>query len=249
MQLDIMKYRYANADIRKKRKDIASLLTGSSKCITDGAIKSISTEDMKLLFKLYDGIFLDNWFTQNYKGKIRFSLSQRMTKSAGKTLCPKNPGKIKPEDLTIEIRIGVDFFFQYDLIDSSKAVCGIKTSCSLEALQLVFEHELCHAMEFILFGESSCSRQRFKSLASSLFGHTESYHKLPTHKEIASQRLGLKIGDTVSFSFDGEKLTGILYNINKRATVMVRDPKGTLVDKPGNRYTKYYVPLAYLSCP
>jgi hypothetical protein len=247
MQQNILMLKYKAIEIDSKRDEISRLLTSTSHKITGPAIHTISTADLRLLFELYDGIFLNHWFERNYKGKIIFSLSRRMTRSAGKTLCPKNPGNIKSEDLVIEIRIGVDFFFQYDLLDGSKAVCGIKTSSSLEALQLVFEHELCHAIEFILFGESSCSRPRFKALANSLFGHTESYHRLPTNREIASKRMGLRLGDTVSFAFEGRQLTGILYNINKRATVMVRDPKGPLADKHGNRYTKYYVPLSFLN--
>jgi hypothetical protein len=169
-----------------------------------------------------------------------------MTKSAGLTLCPKNIDKAKPEELVIEIRIGVDYFFQYGLVEGCKTVCGVKTSDSLEALQLVFEHELCHVMEFIHFKESNCGGERFKAIASNLFGHTESYHKLPTHRQIANQKLGLNIGDTVSFTFEGKRLKGILYNINKRATVMVRNNNGPLVDDKGNRYSKYYVPLMLL---
>jgi hypothetical protein len=214
--------------------------------IKDGTISTISTADLKLLFELYDQVFLENWFKESFKGKLKFSLSRRMTKSAGLTLCPKNVDKISPEELVIEIRIGVDFFFHYGLIKGSKSVCGVKTSSSLEALQLVFEHELCHVLEFINFKRSNCSGERFKAIANNLFGHTESYHKLPTHKQIAMQKLGLKIGDTVTFNSEGKRLTGIIYNINKRATVMVRNNKGPLIDKRGNRYSKYYVPLMLL---
>ena len=114
----------------------------SSPNINSGEIDAISTGDLQLLFRLYDQIFLDNWFKTNYRGKFKFSLSRRMTRSAGQTKCPKNIAGIKPEELTIEIRIGVDFFFQYDLVEGNKVVGGIATANSLEALQLVFEHEL-----------------------------------------------------------------------------------------------------------
>jgi len=169
-----------------------------------------------------------------------------MTKSAGLTRCPQNIDRIEPAELVIEIKIGIDFFMHYDLIEGSKTVGGINTCNSLEALQLVFEHELCHVIEFVHFKRSSCSKKRFKALANNLFGHTESCHKLPTYRQIANQRMGLNIGDTVSFIFEGEKLTGLLYNINKRAIVMVRNKDGFLADCKGNRYTKYYVPLNLL---
>ncbi len=230
----------------QKRCEIYGLLIQQSKNIKSGIIKSISTSDMKLLYELYDMVFFGNWFKDNFKGELRFSLSRRMTKSAGMTLCPKNIGKVKQEEIVIEIRMGVDFFFQYDLVEGSKTVCGIKTENSLHALQLVFEHELCHVIEFILFNFSSCSGERFGSIANNVFGHTESSHKLPTHKWIASEKLGLHIGDAVTFTFEGIKMNGIIYAINKRATVMVKNPNGVLADKNGNRYSKYYIPLNML---
>lgn len=232
--------------IALKRAEIARLLTINSPNMQNGAIKALSAADLKLMFELYEQIFLGNWFKDNFQGKLQFSLSRRMTRSAGLTLCPKNIAKIKPEDLVIEIRIGVDFFFCYGSGAGGKTVCGIKTKSSLEALQLVFEHELCHVLEFICFQQSKCSGERFKKLAGDLFGHTESYHQLPTHKQIAAQKLGLNIGDTVSFIFKGKRLQGILYKINKRATVMVKDKNGPFADKQGNRYAKYYVPLSLL---
>jgi len=214
--------------------------------INSKTINTMSAADLKLLFQLYDEVFLENWFKEGFKGKLRFSLSRQMTKSAGLTRCPKNINTIKPEELVIEIKIGVDFFFHYNMLEGSKAVGGVDTGSSLEALQLVFEHELCHVIEFIHFSKSNCRGERFKTLAGNLFGHTESHHKLPTHKQIANEKLGLNIGDDVAFTFEGKKLTGILYSINKRATVMVRDKNGPLADKQGRRYSKYYVPLNIL---
>ena len=243
---DILNSRLYKDDICKKREEINKLLRVKSDNLKSGAISTISTSDLRLLFMLYDQIFLGNWFKDCFKGKFKFSLSRQLTKSAGLTRCPKNIDKIEPEELVIEIKIGVDFFFHYGLVEGSKTVGGLKTNNSLEALQLVFEHELCHVIEFIHFNRSNCSGKRFKEIAGNLFGHTESYHKLPTHRQIANQKLGLNIGDTVSFTFEGKKLKGILYNINKRATVMVRNENGPLAEGQGNRYSKYYVPLTLL---
>lgn len=234
------------SDIEKKREEIVKLLLLQSENIKNTSINVISAADLELLFGLYDQVFFNSWFRDNFKGKIKFSLSRRMTKSAGLTLCPKNIDKIKPEELVIEIRIGVDFFFRYNRIGAGEAVCGIKTENSLQALILVFEHEICHVLEFLQYKKSSCKAQRFKTMAKGLFGHTESYHKLPTNRQIAVQKLGLHPGSVVSFAFEGEKLTGILHNINKRATVMVKDKHGAFADKQGNRYAKYYVPLSQL---
>ena len=244
--IDMLKTKLHKKTIDNKRAEISKLLKLKSANITKGIISAMSIADLNLLFNLYDQVFFENWFKESFKGRIKFSLSKRMTKSAGITLCPKNIDKVKPEELVIEIRIGVDFFFHYDLVKGSKMVCGVKTNNSLEALQLVFEHELCHVLEFIHFKESNCGKDRFKTIANNMFGHTESYHKLPTYMQIANQSLGLNIGDVVSFTFEGERLSGIIYNINKRATVMVKNNNGSLVDGKGNRFIKYYVPLILL---
>jgi hypothetical protein len=243
---DILNEKLNSRAILNKREEVYRLFAQKSANVSSGAISSISASDLDLLFQLYDEIFLENWFKENYKGKLKFSLSRRMTRSAGLTLCPRNIDKLKEEELVLEIRIGIDFFLHYDSIEGSKTVGGIKANNSLGALQLVFEHELCHVIEFIHFKKSKCSGERFKLLAGNLFGHTESYHKLPTYRQIANQKLGLNIGDKVSFTFQGRRLSGILYNINKRATVMVQDKNGNMLDRYGVRYSKYYVPLTLI---
>ena len=108
---------------------------------------------------------------------------------------------------------------------------------------MVLEHEICHAIEFIYYYESNCKGDRFKTISNNLFGHTSSYHQLPTHKELAREKYGLRIGDKISFIFADKKLNGVIYGINKRATIMVQDKNGQYADKQGNRYVKYYVPL------
>lgn len=233
-------------DIADKRREVSKLLMRDSVNIKGGSISTISAADIELLFLLYDEIFLSNWFKNNYKGKLKFSLSRQMTKSAGLTRCPKSIDKMKPEEVMIEIKIGVDFFLHYGLIEGNKKVGGVETGSSLEALQLVLEHELCHVLEFIHFGKSSCKGKRFKELAKNLFGHTESYHKLPTRREIVNSRLGLRVGDSVSFTYEGKRFEGIVNGINKRATVMVKDSSGRYTDRQGTRYSKYYVPLGLL---
>lgn len=245
--LDLSKTKYSAKEIRAKRKSIAAALCSTSKNIDDGNIKQISAADLELLLGLYDQIFFEDRFKNNFKGSLRFSLSRRMTKSAGKTISPKNIAKVKAEDLVLEIRISVELLFKYAVIEGPKSVAGISTKNSLEALQLVFEHELCHVVELAYYKESNCSQDRFRGIANNLFGHLESHHKLPTTKLLAQHKYGLKVGDTVSFTIDGKKFKGLIYNINKRATVMVSDKKGTYTDQQGKRYSKYYVPLGLLS--
>ena len=244
--LEMLKIKQAARDIENNRTKIIEVLSNSSATLKSPQVNSISTADLILLFRLYDEVFLQNWFRDHYKGKLKFSLSRKMTKSAGKTMCPKNIGRIRQEDLVLEIRLGVDFFLNYGHHSQNNTVCGLKTESGLEALLLVFEHELCHVLEFLLFNKSSCKGKRFKTMANNAFGHTDSYHKLPTNRQIAAKVFGFKLGDTVTFEYKERRLTGFLNNINKRATVLVPDRKGPLIDRKGTRYSKYYVPLTKL---
>jgi hypothetical protein len=233
--------------IRKKRAAVAQRLMIESPNIKDYSITTIAPSDLNILFALYNEIFFENCLLSAFHGKIRFSLSRRLTRSAGKTFCPKNIGKMPPEEVVIEIRMGVDFFFDYDAVAGEKQVNGLPSRNALEALQLVFEHELCHVIEFINFHSSNCKRARFKNIAHNLFGHLESYHQLPTRQLVLSERIGLKIGDPVFFSYGKRRLQGILYKLNKRATVLVKYKNGTYIDQQGVRYRKFLVPVELLS--
>lgn len=244
--LNVLGIRYTNTEIMAKRLEVAQELIKSSPNIKGPAINRLAASDLRLLYGLYDRIFLNGQFAKEYRGQLKFSFSTRLTRTAGKTLCPENIAQIKPEKLIMEIRLGTDFFFKFHEINSERSVAGIATDSALEALQLVFEHELCHVIEFINFKTSNCRQARFKTLAHNLFGHTASTHQLPTQQKIAEQKYGLKIGDTVKFRFEDQCYEGILYRINKRATIMVKDKKGTHIDKQGNRYSKYYVPIHFL---
>ncbi len=237
---------YTEKEILKRRKEVNRRLISASAHIEGPGISRVSTLDLELLFDLYDEIFFQQHFAKNYRGKIRFSLSKRLIKSAGKTIGPHNIAQLEPEDMVLEIRIGTYFFFNYEQIEAEKSVAGILTSNALDALQLVFEHELCHVIELIMFKASNCNQEGFKILARNLFGHTQSTHHLPTPRRIAQEKYGLKIGQRVSFPFQERILEGIVYRITKRATVMVPDKKGDHVDEKGNRYLKYYVPIKYL---
>lgn len=196
---NLLNLHYPEKEILKKREAVRRELLSGSKKIDGGKITSIANSDLSLLFMLYDRVFFGNYFRDAFKGNIRFSLSARMTRSAGKAIAPKNLKMLKPEEERYEIRIGVGFFFEYYNLNREKPVNGIVSRDSLEALQLVFEHELCHLIEFHCFRESSCKKSRFKEIATRIFGHKESLHMLPTTREIDDERYNLKLGDTVSF--------------------------------------------------
>jgi len=243
---ELVKIQYTPREISKKRADIRQVLISRSPYLSGGEISRIANSDMEMLFQLYDNVFLKGYFQKYFPGKLRFALSTRMTRNAGKTNYLRNLAALRPEQEEYEIRIGIDFFFNYNKLRRNKTVNGINTKDALEALQLVFEHELVHLIELHCCRESSCRKERFKTIAKQLFGHTDSYHQLPTEKEIAGVKFGFRVGNQVCFTHGGREYRGIIYRINKRATVMVPDGEGAYQDQQGQRYSKWYVSLTAL---
>ncbi|MBC7765124.1 MAG: hypothetical protein H7Y41_01470 [Hyphomonadaceae bacterium] len=237
---------YTQAQIKQLRNQVRTAFLEKSKGVQGNDVTKLSPKDVETLFWLYDALFLSHWITQHLKGKLSFSLSTKMTKAAGKIIYPQKITLMKPEDVKLDIRIATDFFNEYEAVSREKLVNGLPTSDALEALQMVLEHELCHLLELLQFGSTSCAKPCFKQMANSLFGHQSSKHALPTNGEIASEQLGLNIGDVVEFAFEGKACKGILHRIHKRAVVMVFDKKGRFVDNHKNHYTKFLVPLALL---
>lgn len=245
-QINLPATKYSPQEAARKREEVRRTFISASKNVDSGVISRMAESDLRLLFALYDDVFLDRYFEKNFTGTLVFSLSARMSKSAGKTIYPKNLKSLKPEQEKFELRMGIALFFKYDQLSRDKKVNGLYTRDSLEAFQLVFEHELCHLIELQIYKESNCKKERFRSIAYNLFGHTESYHQLPTSREIAEEKYDLKVGDRVAFTCETGKFEGIIQRINKRATVMVHDKKGDYRDQQGHRYTKWYVPLQIL---
>ena len=243
---EVIDIKYSDREIKKRREEAAKLFIERSANIKNPDLKGINEQDLKLLFELYDENFFHHWFADNFAGTLGFTFSRRMTRSAGITSCPRNIDPARPESMAFQIKISIDFLSRYDTIKGNHLVSGIKTRSRLEALQLIFEHELVHVIEFIHFRRSNCKNERFKNIAHSLFGHTESYHHLPTNQQVARQKLGIIPGDRVSFRYEGKRLEGVLHRINKRATVMVPDRSGDFADTKGQRYSKYYVPLSII---
>ena len=244
MERDLLvKINLSSVEINERREKVRERIIGFSNNIENGIITKISEEDLKIVFNHYDAYFLNDYFGENFIGKIKFSFSKRMTRSAGLTIVPKNIAYLKQSEETYEIKMGINFFLGYYDTSREKKVNGIVTKDALHALQLVFEHELCHVIEFYVFKNSSCKKQRFRNISKNIFGHEGVYHGLPSNSEIAKTQYGFKIGDKVSFTLGNKNIQGFISSVNKRATIMVLDKKGRYVDTKGNKYSKYYVAL------
>lgn len=234
---------YSQNEIDEKRETIKRAVLQKSALLLSEDLNGITNKDLWLLFYLYDEVFLNYYFKEKFKGQFKFSFSKQLTSSAGITKCPKNLSKLKPEQYTFEIKISSNFLLDFYKADRDKKVSGYIVNNPLEAMMIVFEHELCHCIEYIESFKSSCKKQAFKQMANNIFGHTEVVHALPTKREINILEYGFKPGDKVYFEFENKLICGIVSRINKRATVMVADKKGRYRDGAGKRYTKFYVPI------
>jgi hypothetical protein len=221
------------------------LLKSSPRCAN---FDRLSQHDLALLFELYDEEFFKRRLPKLLgERRLKFRVSERMTSCAGKTIHRKirtSPwGSHRQE---FEIAISSMLLCQtFCEVDRSITVSGIVCWDRLEALQRVFEHELVHLLELLVFDSSNCSVPRFRSLASTLFGHRECTHGLITPRERALKCFGIRLGDRVTFHSQGERLVGVVNRITKRATVLVEDERGSRYTD-GKRYARFYVPLSML---
>lgn len=229
--------------INNKRAIIKESLFLKSININNENFEKISEKDLYILYNLYDEIFLKSWFKENFKGKIIFKLSKQLTRAAGNTTTKKNIAEIASENIEFEVKMSLNHLINFNKIDRSKYVGGIEADSILDSLMLVFEHELCHVIEFLVCKKSSCKKKPFKDLIFNLFGQTETSHKLVSANEVNAQEYGLKPGDKVNFQYNGKSINGFIQRINKRATVMCPDKHGNYIDKLGKKYKKFYATL------
>lgn len=226
------------AEILRRRSLILTKLCAQDEGFCTIPVRGISGDTLAEMFRLYDECFLGGCL-QRAMGCLRVTLSARLTSSAGKFLCTRGMfGQIK----SAEIRMSSDFLTRLD--EGPFQLNGLSVATPQEAFLVVFEHELCHALETAFYGQTGHSA-RFLGLAKGLFGHTATRHSLPTRRQEAA-REGLIVGSRVCFPFKGRVLNGVVTYIGKQATVMVPDVRGEYRDRRGKRYTKYRVPLDHL---
>lgn len=228
----------ASADVVHRRAMILAALCQRDEGFCAIPVRSIRRETLDAMLRLYDELFLRSFLRASF-GEIEVTLSSRLISSAGKFVYSRSADRRMQR---AEIRMSSDFLFR--LNGGPFELNGLSVSTPQEAFLVVFEHELCHALETALYGQTGHSA-RFLSLANGLFGHTGTRHSLPTRRQEAAKD-GLLVGRRVSFPFEGTTLTGIVSYIGKTATVMVPSSRGAYRDKSGRRYAKYRVPVALL---
>lgn len=224
--------------IVERRAQILTFLCSIDDGFRQTPVRSIHMKTLSAMLDAYDVLFFENTLKRAYAG-LKVTLSSRMTSSAGKFIYIRNQDPLR---VKAEIRMSSDFLVRLE--HGPFLLNGLTAQTPQEAFLMVFEHELCHALEVMLYRETGHSN-RFLSLANSLFGHTEVKHSLPTRRAEAA-RDGIRVGAVCSFVYQERTLSGRITHIGKKATVMVQSYAGEYRDSQGRRYSKYYVPLECL---
>ena len=244
---DIEQKRLSPEESQERVLEIYQELQRRSEHLREGNFKAFQPKDLEILFELYDARFFDGQCQRHVDpAPLLFRLSKRMTKTGGKTTRreqrDRHGGVVYRE---YEIAVSATLLFQaFQEGQRPITVSGLPCRDRLEALQRIFEHELVHLIEMVLWRDSSCSAPRFQSIANRYFRHTEHTHQLITAEEKAWEK-GLQVGQRVEFTFEGRRKVGWINRITRRVTVLVEDPRGQSYDD-GKRYLKYYVPLGML---
>jgi hypothetical protein len=238
---------WSPAEIAARTGAIRDQLLGKSRTVQTPNFGRIHSEDLRYLFGSYDQSFFQHELARRLgAGQISFRLSRRLTSSAGKTTRRTIRRRMREPTVEFEICVSATLLFQtFQDVDRPVTVTGISCRDRLDALQRIFEHELIHLIEMLLWTQSNCAAPRFQSIAERFFGHKEHTHQLITQRERAFAKFGLKVGDRVSFRFEGRHHEGILNRVTRRATVLIEDPRGQRYSD-GKTYAKFYVPLSQL---
>lgn len=244
---------YTPDEIAQRTRRIYDAVLQQSPRITTGNFTCISDSDLTLLFSHYDVQFFGNDLSQLLRDTntpLHFTVSQRLTRSAGltKRFSPHVRRGQPPAPATrYEISLSSTLLFQtFRDVERTVHVNGLVCQDRLQAAQRVFEHELIHLTEMLVWGTSSCQAERYKGLVWNYFGHTQTRHDLVTQQERARAKFDVRVGDAVTFEFEGVRRSGVVNRITRRATVLVEDAAGEAYSD-GKRYLKFYIPLPMLS--
>ncbi|MDF1556460.1 MAG: hypothetical protein P1P84_25595, partial [Deferrisomatales bacterium] len=224
---------------------VGAALLADSPRLGSPAFEQLVPEDLWRLFHGYDDQFFGGLLTAALgpapRERLRLRTSSRMTSAGGKTLHYQGSSPAR-----FEIAVSSHLLFtNFTPGDAPVKVNGLQCPTRLDALQRIFEHELVHLVELLVWGRSSCRRPRFRTLAHALFDHRGVTHQLNTPRQRAWQQHRLRAGERVWFQHQGRRLEGFVNRITVRATVLVPDPSGRRYTD-SRRYIKFYVPMEAL---
>jgi hypothetical protein len=244
---------YSAPEVEQRSRRIYEGMLDQSRHIKEANFTAIGTDDLARLFGWYDQEFfrgrLGEMLHEDGVWPLDFRLSRRLVSAAGQTLrqvrqLQRNGTPTAKVDYEITISTTL-LYNTFQNVDRTVTVGGLICRDRLEALQRIFEHELLHLAEFLGWGRSNCRARNYHALSRRIFAHEGAFHDLITPRETASAAFDIRIGDRVSFEFDGARHVGLVNRITRRATVLVEDPGGQLFTD-GRCYRRFYVPLPLL---
>lgn len=240
---------FSRSQIEEKSEFIHDRLLRGSSYLAAPNFRAIHTDDLSRLFEFYDELFFEGRCgvaARQGENHLSFRLSKRMTSAGGTTSRKRQRVSKRKYRTDYQITVSTTLLFDtFNAVQRPIVVAGLSCNNRLQALQRIFEHEMIHLAEMLVWSESSCRGPRFQNIASRIFDHTDVVHQLITPQEKAHVAFGLRAGDVVTFHMDGVQYRGKINRITKRATVLVQDQSGPLYND-GNRYAKFYVPLSML---
>jgi hypothetical protein len=244
---------YSASEVEDRVRRIYEAMLTQSPQIRDGNFIVVGTDDLERLFFWYDREFfrgrLGEMILEDEAHPIAFRLSRRLVSAAGQTI--RQVRRVRQDGKTImkvdyEITISTTLLYNtFQNVERTVTVGGLVCRDRLESLQRIFEHELLHLAEFLGWGRSNCRAGNFHSLSRRIFAHEGAFHDLITPREQARAAFNIHVGDRVSFELDGNRYTGHVNRITRRATVLVENSSGKLYSD-GKRYLTCYVPLPLL---
>ena len=230
--------------IYTKRSAVRERVSRESSHFGVGDLEGLSAADLHLLFGSYDDLFFQNQLSGLLTAsgsQILFDVSKRMT-SAGANITRRGT---KSTRRVYRIAVSAPVLFaSFRRTGDTPTANGVVCTDRTMALQVLMEHEFVHLYEMLTTGKSNHG-SLFKKVALDLFGHTDFRHNLVTVVQQASERLGVRLGEQVGFSFRGSRMVGKRNAVNRRATVLVPH-RGGAEYKDGQKYLKFYVPVSSL---
>lgn len=244
----VSRKRIVETDRRELCYQVGQQTLAASRVMNTPNFVVTTAADLQGMAERYDRLFFDGHCLAlaRHHG-MQFRWSKRMTSTGGKTVRTTHTDRRSGVQKTqYEIVLSTPLLFQtFGDLQRPIRVTGLLCTNRLQAMQRILEHEMIHLVEMLVWDDSCCAAPRFQSIAARLFGHTEHKHDLITQQERAARKFNIRVGSTVVFQHEGNRHTGTVNRITRRATVLVVDPSGQLYDD-GQRYRKYYVPLSHL---
>ncbi len=226
--------------ITAKRASIRNGVLRASPHIKTNAVQAIAGPDLRILFRSYDDLFFADRLQaliESSGSHIYFEVSNRMTSAGASIRAQVHKGATHIYRVAVS---GPVLFSSFTKPGERLEVNGVVCEDRLQSLLILVEHELVHLYEMLTTGDSRHG-PFFRDIALNTFGHTDYRHGLVTPMQRVAEVLDMRVGDPVSFRFEGQQLVGRVRRITKRATVLV-----PVEGAAGEVVLKFLVPLGAL---